>query len=558
MVAPSLAAGQAWAASAIAIATGGRLLNARAATLLNVSKRAEDDPICMRLKACQREAVAEGNRKADQRSAEKVRDRGAILPRPLIELARHIDQVGRLGHQSKAARVSSILACLTPEQADAELPDLLNLSELRRLCAEGIPDELPALRAAVWKTLLGYLPVNVWRWEDTLRKTRKDHAVLLKQLLASLSSKKAADQEVHKLSHLITKDVARTRPEMTFFSENLRPSQATVGGGNIAAKVAAPCQRSDILTRILLMYARLNPGIGYVQGMNEICAPLYFLFAMDPLCDDASAEADAFFCFSLIMAEMRDAFIEDLNHTEGGMIGRMQHVDEVLKQCDVKVWEHLHRLDVSPMSYTARWMTSLLAQDLDTPEVLRTWDALLGNLLGPHPLLDFLCAARVIAIRKLLLAGDEWECFELLKRGGYPALPVQETLTLAFTLRTEYTVAPAIDTRARLPALRRDPSAHSLWEGAMSPRSISKKEALTFSARSNCSSPIISPPTQRGRTVATPLRSPREPSLRRFMKAAADSGRAANATRRNIFSAITSPIAAVAKPRRQQESCAAA
>lgn len=32
------------------------------------------------------------------------------------------------------------------------------------------------------------------------------------------------------------------------------------------------------MKRILLLYAKLNPGIQYVQGMNEILAPLYFVF----------------------------------------------------------------------------------------------------------------------------------------------------------------------------------------------------------------------------------------------------------------------------------------
>lgn len=35
---------------------------------------------------------------------------------------------------------------------------------------------------------------------------------------------------------------------------------------------------ADILTRILFIYAKLNPGIKYVQGMNEVLAVLYFVF----------------------------------------------------------------------------------------------------------------------------------------------------------------------------------------------------------------------------------------------------------------------------------------
>jgi hypothetical protein len=35
---------------------------------------------------------------------------------------------------------------------------------------------------------------------------------------------------------------------------------------------------ADILTRILFIYAKLNPGVKYTQGMNEVLATLYFCF----------------------------------------------------------------------------------------------------------------------------------------------------------------------------------------------------------------------------------------------------------------------------------------
>jgi hypothetical protein len=38
----------------------------------------------------------------------------------------------------------------------------------------------------------------------------------------------------------------------------------------------------EVVERILFIFAKLNPGQSYVQGMNEICAPLYYTFASDP------------------------------------------------------------------------------------------------------------------------------------------------------------------------------------------------------------------------------------------------------------------------------------
>lgn len=32
---------------------------------------------------------------------------------------------------------------------------------------------------------------------------------------------------------------------------------------------------------ILLLFAKLNPEIRYVQGMNEVLAPIYYVFSTD-------------------------------------------------------------------------------------------------------------------------------------------------------------------------------------------------------------------------------------------------------------------------------------
>ena len=35
---------------------------------------------------------------------------------------------------------------------------------------------------------------------------------------------------------------------------------------------------ADILHRVLFIYAKLNPGIKYIQGMNEVLAVIYYCF----------------------------------------------------------------------------------------------------------------------------------------------------------------------------------------------------------------------------------------------------------------------------------------
>lgn len=65
----------------------------------------------------------------------------------------------------------------------------------------------------------------------------------------------------------------------------------------------------DVLTRILYVYAKLNPAIRYVQGMNEILAPFYHVFYNDT--NEYflnSVESDAFFCFTIFMADAKDGY----------------------------------------------------------------------------------------------------------------------------------------------------------------------------------------------------------------------------------------------------------
>lgn len=48
------------------------------------------------------------------------------------------------------------------------------------------------------------------------------------------------------------------------------------------------------MKNILLVFAKLNQGIRYVQGMNEILAPIFYVFRNDP---DEDSSVSRFFLF---------------------------------------------------------------------------------------------------------------------------------------------------------------------------------------------------------------------------------------------------------------------
>lgn len=37
----------------------------------------------------------------------------------------------------------------------------------------------------------------------------------------------------------------------------------------------------EVVERILFIFSKLNPGVNYVQGMNEVIGPIYYVFASD-------------------------------------------------------------------------------------------------------------------------------------------------------------------------------------------------------------------------------------------------------------------------------------
>lgn len=94
--------------------------------------------------------------------------------------------------------------------------------------------------------------------------------------------------------------------------------------------------------RMLFLHAKLNPGQSYVQGMNEIIGPIYYVFCND--CDDdarINAEADAFFCFHQLMSEIRDNFSSHMDNATGGVGFLMDQLMQLLQRLDMPVYKRL-------------------------------------------------------------------------------------------------------------------------------------------------------------------------------------------------------------------------
>ncbi|XP_015947112.1 uncharacterized protein LOC107472050 isoform X1 [Arachis duranensis] len=361
----------------------------------------------------------------------------------------------------------SVLKSTSEEEKRSDLEHELsqreiNLEKLQRIASTGIPDG-GGLRATAWKLLLGYLPSSQDLWEKELKENIQKYSNLKEELLlnpsehiwregkelSSTNQHKEGDsdgllrrheisQEDHPLSlgkaslwsryfkytetiEQINRDLQRTHPDIPFFS----------GESSFSLK------NREAMKNILLLFAKLNPVICYVQGMNEVLAPIYYVFTIDTHKQNAvSAEADCFFCFVRVLGDSVDHFCQQLDNSSSGILSTLSRLSDLLKVNDEQLWHHLEfTTKVKPQFYAFRWITLLLTQEFKFESILRIWDTLLSNPFGVQDMLLRVCCAMLLCVKSKLLGGDFVANLKLLQH--YP-----EDINLEYLLQVAQDISP--------------------------------------------------------------------------------------------------------------------
>ncbi|KAG5447078.1 TBC1 domain member 13 [Clonorchis sinensis] len=176
---------------------------------------------------------------------------------------------------------------------------------------------------------------------------------------------------------------------------------------NTAATPLGAEQHWEVIERILYVYYKTHTAQGYVQGMNEVIAPIYYVFATDP--DEQwrrYAEADTFYCFNNLMTEIHTNFIRKLDNGQfPGIGGQIRLFMDYLSCFDKALFTHLSGIGLAPEHYAFRWLSLLLAREFRLPDVIHIWDTLFADE-HRFALLPFVACAMLILIREPLLNAD--------------------------------------------------------------------------------------------------------------------------------------------------------
>lgn len=226
----------------------------------------------------------------------------------------------------------------------------------------------------------------------------------------------------------IEKDVKRTRSDLDFFTDAVDPSKrkfkdqlkaqaehkkADLSGSDRFNYIET---HADVLAKILFIYAKLNPGIKYVQGMNEILATLYICFYDQTSPPEFSQyfESDLFFCFTRLMTDLRDSFLRTMDHENTGINGKVAEFDYLMMCIDPELHQHLSDEGLDPQYYSLRWLMLLLSQEFEIGNVIRLWDPVLADH-DKFTFVNFICVGMVVSQRDYLLKNEFSECLERLQ-----------------------------------------------------------------------------------------------------------------------------------------------
>ena len=295
--------------------------------------------------------------------------------------------------------------------------------KLYEICESGLPDDLPILRAYIWKIILGYLPLDISEWDSTLTKKRDEYKIYKKFIKEKLEKELEKKEYTSKdILEQIIKDVYRTNTQFSFFFQptdknknfnkeeilNIYNKRKNWDFSNIEEVYKYDNfeneTHTDVLKRILFTYSSILQDVSYHQGMNEILAPIYYTFSYDKLYleeNEEDIEADSFWSFYFLLNGIKNNFEEN----QEGLFYKSEILSECLKIVDEDVYNKLLEKNIKCEFFCLRWFVVLFGQDFDMGDVIRIWDFVFSNE-NKNYLLFYVCLAVINLRRNVIINGE--------------------------------------------------------------------------------------------------------------------------------------------------------
>lgn len=358
------------------------------------------------------------------------------------------------GKQRTAAREnsSSSPSATSSEKLKQLLAEpTLNTEAVRKLAWAGLESEM---RSPVWKVLLGYVPTNLARRNDTLRRKRREYQEAVNQ---------------HYDPYLDTKEQSVVTNSSTY---NRIGNEEDVTFRQISVDIPRTCpgqalfhipEVQQALKRILYVWATRHPASGYVQGMNDLVTPFLFVFLSEyaSVKDDLSllkatdlsvfdnadealsnAEADSYWCLTALLNDIQDYY----TFSQPGIQRRVHFLRELVARVDGNLCTHLEDEGLDFLQFAFRWMNCLLMRELPFHLIVRVWDTYLAETDGFATFHVYVCAALLVTFSEELQDMDFQDLVMFLQNlptESWTNREIDVILSQAYMWRTIFGAAPS-------------------------------------------------------------------------------------------------------------------
>lgn len=311
-------------------------------------------------------------------------------------------------------KINDILSALIGKQK-------IDFETLKSLTFQGIPDEFPAVRSLIWKLMMNYLPNNIFEWNKYLIDKHLEYENIKLDHIENLEiDNKNRDSKDNVLDEVI-KDVKRTRTHMHFF---LAPSKKNPNETN-----------ADVLTRILYIFSKIHVDVSYVQGMNEILAPIFYCFSNDPnTFFSNNIECDVFYCFENFMLNVKEIFLIEKDQSKEGVHFKIHIINKLLEVYDNQLYLHLQKQQIELHFFVFRWFTLFFTQEFTMPDILRLWDSIIIQK-DKFEFMSYLCLAIITNNRTLLLKKDFSNIMLVMQKLDLLEINIEELIRSAIIIK---------------------------------------------------------------------------------------------------------------------------
>ncbi|KAH9926147.1 rab-GTPase-TBC domain-containing protein [Fomitopsis serialis] len=258
---------------------------------------------------------------------------------------------------------------------DAEGRPKIRIEEMKReVFRRGISPK-GTLRKEIWPFLLG-----VFRWDVTEAERRRlweERRVQYHRIKNEWwGVPEVFDRaDVIEERHRIDVDCRRTDRAQPMFAGPPDESTDDEKGTHMRYSTISP-QLYDIgaqaptnehierLGTILLTYNFYEKELGYVQGMSDLCAPVFVVMEGD--------EELTFWCFVEIMDRMKQNFLRD----QSGMREQLSTLQQLISVMDPELYRHFEKTEALNLFFCFRWILIHFKREFAFEDVLRLWEVL--------------------------------------------------------------------------------------------------------------------------------------------------------------------------------------